>query len=65
LCYAEFAARLPRAGTAYVYSYVTLGELCAFVIGWNMILENVIGAVVAAKAWSMYLDHMMNNTIHR
>ena len=65
LCYAEFAARLPRAGSSYLYSYVALGEVCGFVVGWNLILEYVIAAAAAAKAWSQYIDFMMNNTINR
>ena len=63
LCHAELAGRLPRAGTGYTYCYVTLGELCAFVVGWGVILEHVLTAAVAAKAWGHYLDYMINDTM--
>ena len=56
---------MPKAGSAYVYSYVSVGEFWAFIIGWNMILENVIGAAAAGKAWSQFLDSMFNDTIRR
>lgn len=59
LCYAEFASRVPVAGSAYTYSYVTFGEVVAWIIGWALILEYSIGNVVVAISWSSYFNNIL------
>ena len=56
LCYAEFASMVPVAGSAYTYSYGTLGELIAWIIGWDLILEYAIGNVAVAISWANYFN---------
>lgn len=59
LCYAEFASRVPVSGSAYTYSYVTFGEVVAWIIGWALILEYAIGNVVVAISWSSYFNNIL------
>src|SRR3954467_85728 len=56
LCYAEFASMIPVAGSAYTYSYATMGELVAWIIGWDLVLEYAVAAAVVATAWSEYFN---------
>jgi APA family basic amino acid/polyamine antiporter len=60
LCYAELAAMIPQAGSAYAYSYATLGELVAWIIGWDLILEYAVGNVAVAIAWSGYFVSLLS-----
>src|ERR1700704_2507066 len=59
LCYAEFAAMIPLAGSAYTYAYATLGELLAWIIGWDLILEYAMAAAVVAAVWANYLNELL------
>ena len=59
LCYAEFASMIPMAGSAYTYAYATLGELVAWIIGWDLVLEYAIGAATVGIAWSEYLNKLL------
>ncbi|MEV0460453.1 amino acid permease [Catellatospora methionotrophica] len=60
LCYAEFASTVPVAGSAYTYSYATLGEIVAWIIGWDLVLELGLGAAVVARGWSAYLANLLS-----
>nr|MDQ3347450.1 amino acid permease [Acidobacteriota bacterium] len=59
LCYAEFASMIPIAGSAYTYSYATMGEFVAWIIGWDLVLEYAVGAATVAIAWSEYLNRVL------
>src|SRR6266566_5422502 len=58
-CYAEFASMVPTAGSAYTYAYATLGELIAWIIGWDLILEYAVGNVAVAVSWSGYFQELL------
>ncbi len=67
LCYAEFASTVPVAGSAYTFSYATFGELVAWIIGWDLILEFALSTSVVAKGWSLYLGEVFGSvspTVH-
>src|SRR5690349_22303033 len=59
LCYAELASMIPQAGSAYAYSYATLGELVAWIIGWDLILEYAVGNVAVAISWGDYFKSLV------
>src|SRR5207244_3472708 len=60
LCYAEFASIIPVAGSAYTYSYATMGELVAWIIGWDLCLEYAVGAATVAISWSEYFNRVLD-----
>ena len=59
LCYAEFASMVPVAGSAYTYAYATMGELMAWIIGWDLVLEYAIGSAAVAQGWSKYFQALL------
>lgn len=59
LCYAELASSVPTAGSAYTYAFATLGEIFAWIIGWDLLLEFALGAAVVARGWSGYLANLL------
>ncbi|WP_415434092.1 amino acid permease [Acetobacter orientalis] len=61
LCYSELASMIPIAGSAYTYAYVTLGELVAWVIGWDLVLEYAVGAATVAVSWSRYVVSLLDS----
>ena len=63
LCYAELAAMIPVAGSAYTYGYATLGELVAWIIGWDLVLEYMVGASLVSIGWSAYLVNLIDRII--
>src|SRR5512139_2894436 len=60
LCYAEFASMIPIAGSAYTYAYATMGELFAWIIGWDLILEYAVGSMTVAIGWSGYMQKLLS-----
>src|SRR5476651_899288 len=64
LCYSEFASMIPIAGSAYTYSYATMGELIAWIIGWDLVLEYALGAATVAIGWSQYFNTFLETFFH-
>ncbi len=63
-CYAELSSSIPISGSAYTYTYATMGELLAWVIGWDLVLEYAVGAATVGIAWSEYLNNLLVNVLH-
>src|SRR5664279_1104885 len=61
LCYAEFASMIPVAGSAYTYSYATMGEFVAWIIGWDLVLEYAVGAATVSVSWSGYVASFLHD----
>ena len=64
LCYAELSSSIPISGSAYTYTYATMGELLAWIIGWDLILEYAVGAATVGIAWSEYLNNLLVDVLH-
>lgn len=64
LCYAELSSSIPISGSAYTYTYATMGEFLAWIIGWDLILEYAVGGATVGIAWSEYLNDLLVNVIH-
>ncbi|MBK8513844.1 MAG: amino acid permease [Saprospiraceae bacterium] len=64
LCYAELSSSIPIAGSAYTYTYATMGEFIAWIIGWDLVLEYAVGAATVGIAWSEYLNNLLVNILH-
>ncbi len=64
LCYAELSSSIPISGSAYTYTYATMGEFMAWIIGWDLVLEYAVGAATVGIAWSEYLNNLLINVLH-
>lgn len=64
LCYAELSSSIPISGSAYTYTYATMGELLAWIIGWDLVLEYAVGAATVGIAWSEYLNNLLVHVLH-
>ena len=64
LCYAELSSSIPISGSAYTYSFATMGEMVAWIIGWDLVLEYAVGASMVGIAWSEYLNNLLVNVLH-